>query len=79
MTKDQTPYGFDDQLAHARLGEAFRGRFFARCFRIKPADSGEQRRGIDRHFHHMKKCIDFTVGYKIDGKAGRTGNASSNS
>lgn len=75
MAGHHTPYNFDDQLAHGEQGEAFLDRFFSRWFRIKPAALEEQRHGIDRHFHHLKSHEDFTVEYKTDSMAARTGNA----
>jgi hypothetical protein len=71
----QSPYNFDDQLAHGERGEALLDRFFSRWFGIEPATPEEQRRGIDRHFHHLTSHNAFTVEYKTDHTATRTGNA----
>jgi hypothetical protein len=75
MDNQQPPYNFDDQLSRGELGEALLDRFFAQWFRIKPATPEEQRQGIDRHFHHLKSHQEFTVEYKTDSLASRTGNA----
>lgn len=75
MTVHPPPYNFADQLSHGKRGETFLDRFFAHWFRIEPAAPEEQRHGIDRHFHHLKSHDDFTVEYKTDSAAARTGNA----
>jgi hypothetical protein len=75
MDNQQSPYNFGDQLSHGERGEALLDRFFARWFRIEPATHEEQRQGIDRHFHHLTSHNDFTVEYKTDHTAARTGNA----
>lgn len=70
-----TTYDFTNQLA---IGEAHERRldaFFARWFTITPASPAQQRRGIDRTFVHRVTGKAYTVEYKADDKAGRTGNA----
>ena len=75
MIEPESPYRFDQQALQGERGEAFLDRHFSRWFRIEPATLEEQRQGIDRHFHHLKSGQDFTVEYKTDSLASRTGNA----
>jgi hypothetical protein len=75
MTTHPPPYNFADQLSHGERGETFLDRYFSRWFRIQPSTPEEQRLGIDRHFHHLKSHDEFTVEYKTDSTAARTGNA----
>lgn len=48
---------------------------FARWFDIAPATRDEQRAGIDRTFVHRTTGARYTVEYKADDKASKTGNA----
>lgn len=69
------PYDFQTQLAVGQDGEAFLDAFFRReGFTITPASAAEQRTEIDRWFvdRHERR---FSVEYKRDATAGRTGNA----
>jgi hypothetical protein len=68
-------YNFDDQLRHGERGETFLDRFFARWFRIEPADHQEQRSGIDRFYYDLSRPRVLAVEYKTDETASRTGNA----
>lgn len=75
MNEPQIPYNFDDQLSHGERGEVFLDRYFSRWFRIEPATEEQQRQGFDRIFHHRKSRSAYTVEYKTDTAAARTGNA----
>ena len=50
-------------------------QYFSQWFDITPATDAEQRLGIDRHFLRHRDRQRFTVEYKTDHTAGRTGNA----
>ena len=69
------PYQFITQLADGAAGEARLDQYFAKWFEIRPATMDEQRRGIDRHFTRRQDQAPFSVEYKTDHTAGRTGNA----
>ncbi|MGE0278167.1 MAG: hypothetical protein AB7R40_22455 [Nitrospiraceae bacterium] len=68
-------YQFNQQLADGEKGERKLDAYFAKWFTITPATMDEQRRGIDRHFTRRSDGEHFTVEYKTDHTAGRTGNA----
>jgi hypothetical protein len=70
-----TPYDFKDQKCAGDRGEAVLDHFFSRVYAIEPATDDQQRRGIDRWFTNRKTGHRFTVEYKSDALAGRTGNA----
>lgn len=62
-------------MAQGEQGEAFLDRHFSRWFRIIRATSDEQRQGIDRWFHALRRPHSFAVEYKTDWTAAQTGNA----
>lgn len=68
-------YTFTTQLADGAAGEERLDQYFAKWFAIRPATMDEQRAGIDRHFTRRRDDVQFTVEYKTDHTAGRTGNA----
>lgn len=69
------PYTFTTQLTDGQKGERRLDAFFQKWFVIRPATDAEQRQGIDRHFTRRKDQRAFTIEYKTDHTAGRTGNA----
>lgn len=69
------PYDFQTQLAAGRKGEAFLDAFFAPSYAITKATEAEQRTEIDRWFIHRASGRRFSVEYKTDSLAGKTGNA----
>lgn len=70
-------YGFAAQLAIGELWEERLDRFFTERFAVDvlPVDRGDQRRGIDRVFVGRETGEVYSVEYKADERAGRTGNA----
>lgn len=68
-------YSMTQQLAKGAGAEARLDRHFADRFQIEPATHNQQRQGIDRRFTHRESGIIYTVEYKTDWTAGRTGNA----
>lgn len=69
------PYNFNTQLTDGEAGEQRLDQYFSQWFTITPATAAEQRRGIDRHFLRHRDGQSFTVEYKTDHTAGKTGNA----
>ncbi len=68
-------YNMADQLAKGETAETILDRHFAgRCI-IQPATRAQQRQGIDRVFIHRQSGASYTVEYKTDWTAARTGNA----
>jgi hypothetical protein len=67
-------YRMDRQLAKGEQAEEILDNFFADRFHIVPATRTQQRQGIDRVFTHRTTGQPFTVEYKTDWTAGRTGN-----
>ena len=68
-------YQMVEQLAQGEGAEARLDRHFAgRCI-IQPATRAQQQVGIDRLFTHRQTGLTYTVEYKTDWTAGRTGNA----
>lgn len=70
-----TLYDFEHQLAQGEAGEAQIDEFFASWYRITKAGHDQQRRGIDRIWIDRQTGRTFTVEYKTDWTAARTGNA----
>lgn len=68
-------YEFQKQLAEGMSGEEYLDGKFAAWYTITPATRGEQRQGIDRWFIRKSDGERFSVEYKTDRTAGRTGNA----
>jgi hypothetical protein len=64
-----------DQLAKGAAAETQLDRHFADRFHITSATRAQQRQGIDRHFTHRQSGATYTIEYKTDWTAGRTGNA----
>ncbi len=73
-----TTYQFADQLQQGESYEAQIDAFFRSKFRtvkISTVDRASQRRGIDRVWYDGTDGRTWTVEYKADSLAGRTGNA----
>ncbi len=68
-------YQFDTQLYEGNKGERYLDRFFAYWYGITPATYRQQRQGIDRVFTCRYFGQSFTVEYKTDKRAARSGNA----
>lgn len=73
-------YNMNWQLARGEDAERRLDRHFANRFHIAPATRAQQRQGIDRHFKPRRTVQNspgaaFTVEYKTDWTAARTGNA----
>lgn len=68
-------YKFQRQLQQGEAYERHLDAVFAGEFAIEPATREQQRAGIDRIFTRRSDGKRFTVEYKADSKAGRTGNA----
>ena len=68
-------YDFKQQLAQGQQHEHQLDEVFRKWFRIMPATRDQQRQGIDRIFYHVKDAKTYTVEYKADSLAGKTGNA----
>jgi len=64
-----------DQLAKGEAAEAMLDHYFASRCQIQPATRAQQRQGIDRIFTHRQSGKCYTVEYKTDWTAARTGNA----
>lgn len=69
------PYSMAQQLRKGETAEAHLDQHFADRFRIVPASREQQRLGIDRIFIKHTTGHSYTVEYKTDWTAGRTGNA----
>ena len=69
------PYGMDQQLRKGEAAEARLDLHFAARFHIAPASRTQQRQGIDRIFTDHTSGKIYTVEYKTDWTAARTGNA----
>lgn len=70
-----TKYDFDTQLGIGMAAEAVLDDHFGNWFDITPATAAEQRKGIDRHYKLRIDGRMFTVEYKCDRIAHKTGNA----
>lgn len=68
-------YSFDEQLKVGHEYERQLDEIFSDRFEIQIASDSEQRSGIDRHFRSKRDNKHFTVEYKGDNAALRTGNA----
>ncbi len=68
-------YQMAQQLRKGEAAEARLDRHFADRFLIQPATRAEQRKGIDRHLTHRTSGETYTIEYKTDWTATRTGNA----
>jgi hypothetical protein len=68
-------YTFEEQLREGVQGEHALDAFFAPDWIITPDTSGEQRRGIDRHYQHRHNGETLTIEYKTDYVAEDTHNA----
>lgn len=68
-------YQFNTQLTAGAKGERRLDAFFQRWFTIRPATMEQQRQGIDRVYTRRNDQRVFTVEYKTDSTAGKTGNA----
>lgn len=68
-------YDFQTQLRAGQTHEEYLDAFNRQWFDIREADRDEQRRGIDRIFTEKNTGAIYTVEYKADTTATRTGNA----
>jgi hypothetical protein len=68
-------YAFQNQLTKGERAEGVLDVFLASDHEITPVSLAEQRRGIDRVFVRRTTGRRFTVQYKADWTAHRTGNA----
>lgn len=66
---------FAECLARGQEGEAFLDEFFGQWNTIEPASRAEERQGIDRWFTCRRSGRRYSVEYKTDTTAARTGNA----
>ena len=70
-------FNFKDQFAVGEAGENYLDRYYSQSYDIKKvSDFNLQKRGIDRCFKQKGSKLGcwFTVEYKVDFKAGQTGN-----
>ena len=72
--RDQV-YSMTDQRKKGEAAEVRLDRHFADRFLIAPASREQQRQGIDRLFTHRESGSTYTIEYKTDWTAARTGNA----
>lgn len=68
-------YEMNGQLQKGEAAETQLDQHFADRFQIVPATREQQRQGIDRLFTHRETAKSYTIEYKTDWTAGRTGNA----
>lgn len=68
-------YQMQTQLLRGEEAERQLDQHFADRFLITPATREEQRQGIDRIFTKRSSSQRYTIEYKTDWTAGRTGNA----
>lgn len=68
-------YSFTEQLKKGEDGEKQLDEYFSAYCEIQKATMQEQRQGIDRRFKDKKTGETFTVEYKTDFIAHKTGNA----
>ena len=69
------PYSFQAQSRVGEQGESALDLWFSRFYRLWPASTDQERRGIDRvATHHLSGQV-ITLQYKTDTRAHRTGNA----
>lgn len=68
-------YDFATQYDQGVQGETDLDTFFSQWFTVAPVCRADQRRGIDRSFTDRRTGYIFTVEYKTDRRAQRTGNA----
>lgn len=67
-------YDFDTQYKFGKDGELFLDKYFNKWFDISPVDRVDEKRGIDRKYIHKSSGTKFTVEYKTDKTASKTGN-----
>lgn len=68
-------YKFTEQLVRGETGEKQLDEYFSDYCEIKQSKRQEQRQGIDRYFTDRKTGKRFSVEYKTDFIAHKTGNA----
>ena len=68
-------YGFNEQLGIGKWGERFLDAFYHERFIIESVTMEQQRQGLDRIYVGRETGKRFSVEYKTDFTAGRTGNA----
>lgn len=69
------PYNFRTQNKIGKEGEKFLDKFFAPRYEIAFATPEEQAKEIDRWFTNRKNNHRFSVEYKTDARAGKSGKA----
>lgn len=71
-----TVHQFSGSLQRGELGEVQLNAFFGKYWRVYPATREQQKQGIDCSFYDANTgAFSFTVEYKFDRWAGKTGNA----
>jgi hypothetical protein len=68
-------YKFREQFKQGRAAERYLDSLFIDEFHIKEATREQERRGIDRIFTRRSSGEKFTIQYKADRTAAKTGNA----
>jgi hypothetical protein len=68
-------YYFCTQLRKGEIAEQMLDTYFLPHYRIQYATMAQQREGIDRIFHPRTGAASFTLQYKADWTASRTGDA----
>lgn len=68
-------HDFAVKLEEGQEHEATLDRFFGRWFDVRPATAIQQRMGIDRVWTNVDTSAQYSVEYKADSTAAKTGNA----
>ena len=68
-------YDFDASLAVGKKAEAHIDKYFSDEFVVRPVSMEFERRGIDRTWIHKDGRWCWSVEYKTDWRAGKSGNA----
>lgn len=68
-------YDFSERLKFGEKHERFLDGYFNDNFTIRDASQADQRRGIDRYFTDRRNGKTYSIQYKSDETAARTGNA----
>lgn len=68
-------YSFQKQLQKGNVAEERLDKFFGEHYEITPASHAEQRQGVDRWLTDKASGLRFSVEYKADSRASKTGNA----
>lgn len=68
-------HDFFQSLGFGKDGESFLDKHFSKWYDICPATRAQQQKGIDRVFTRRDDGRRYTIEYKCDATAARTGNA----